>query len=188
MAVRKAVDQTPYGERFNEWVEKLNEKLGKRLADYIENKDLDKDLEFDNELIGGGKFMTSVLTGALPGRKGSGERRAVSVESGHKGAGQGGSEKGTGAESAKGSAAVTAEANNALSAAKGVVASRANVRTGAANVTGSGLEYAWKKHGGAWGDNKSAFTISKDELKVVLQSPQVVKTPAYQSPTSGNFI
>ncbi|RTW09726.1 adhesin, partial [Pseudomonas aeruginosa] len=50
------------------------------------------------------------------------------------------------------------------------------------------LEYAWKKHGGAWGDNKSAFTISKNELKVVLQSPQVVKTPAYQSPTSGNFI
>lgn len=45
-----------------------------------------------------------------------------------------------------------------------------------------------KKHGGAWSDNKSAFTISKDELKVVLQSPQVVKTPAYQSPTSGNFI
>ncbi|HGN2712212.1 TPA: hypothetical protein ACKR3U_005212, partial [Pseudomonas aeruginosa] len=78
--------------------------------------------------------------------------------------------------------------NNALSAAEGVVASRVNVRTGAANVTGSGLEYAWKKHGGAWGDNKSAFTISKNELKVVLQSPQVVKTPAYQSPTSGNFI
>nr|WP_240478646.1 adhesin [Pseudomonas cremoricolorata] len=102
MAVRKAVDQTPYGERFNEWVEKLNEKLGKMLADYIENKDLDKDLEFDNELIGGGKFMTSVLTGALPGRKGGGERRAVSVESGHKGAGQGGSEKGTGAEGTKG--------------------------------------------------------------------------------------
>ncbi|WHS59041.1 hemagglutinin repeat-containing protein [Pseudomonas sp. G2-4] len=81
-----------------------------------------------------------------------------------------------------------AEANNTLSAAKGVVASRVNVRTGSANATGSGLEYAWKKHGGAWGENKSAFTISKDELKVVLQTPQVVKTPAYQSPTSGNFI
>jgi len=89
---------------------------------------------------------------------------------------------------AKGNAAVATEANNALSAAKGVVASRVNVRTGAAKVKGSGLEYAWKKHGGAWGENKSAFTISKDELKVVLQSPQVVKTPAYQSPMSGNFI
>lgn len=75
---------------------------------------------------------------------------------------------------AKGSASVAAEANNALNAAKGVVASRVNVRTGAANTTGSGLEYAWKKHGGAWGENKSAFTISKDELKDVLQTPQVV--------------
>ena len=78
--------------------------------------------------------------------------------------------------------------NTGLNAAEGVVASRINVRTGDANVTGSGLEYAWKKHGGAWGDNKSAFTISKDELKVALQDPLVVNTPAYQSATSGNYI
>ncbi|HID8420018.1 TPA: DUF637 domain-containing protein, partial [Pseudomonas aeruginosa] len=107
----------------------------------------------------------------------------LAIDGGLAGAG-----KGVVTDGAKGSAAGAAEANNALSAAEGVVASRVNVRTGAANVTGSGLEYAWKKHGGAWGDNKSAFTISKNELKVVLQSPQVVKTPAYQSPTSGNFI
>ncbi len=78
--------------------------------------------------------------------------------------------------------------NTGLNAAEGVVASRINVRTGDANVTGSGLEYAWKKHGGAWGENKSAFTISKDELKVALQDPLVVNTPAYQSATSGNYI
>lgn len=107
----------------------------------------------------------------------------LAIDGGLAGAG-----KGVVTDGAKGSAAGAAEANNALSAAEGVVASRVNERTGAANVTGSGLEYAWKKHGGAWGDNKSAFTISKNELKVVLQSPQVVKTPAYQSPTSGNFI
>ncbi|HFT1984422.1 TPA: DUF637 domain-containing protein [Pseudomonas aeruginosa] len=107
----------------------------------------------------------------------------LAIDGGLAGAG-----KGVVTDGAKGSAAGAAEANNALSAAEGVVASRVNVRTGAANVTGSGLEYAWKKHGGAWGDNKSAFTISKNELKVVLQNPQVVKTPAYQSPTSGNFI
>ncbi|WP_185830115.1 DUF637 domain-containing protein, partial [Pseudomonas aeruginosa] len=98
----------------------------------------------------------------------------LAIDGGLAGAG-----KGVVTDGAKGSAAGAAEANNALSAAEGVVASRVNVRTGAANVTGSGLEYAWKKHGGAWGDNKSAFTISKNELKVVLQSPQVVKTPAY---------
>jgi len=79
-------------------------------------------------------------------------------------------------------------ANTGLNVGAGVVASRVNVRTGDAGVTGSGLEYAWKKHGGAWGDNKSAFLISKDELKAVLQSPLVVNTPAYQSVTSGNYI
>jgi hypothetical protein len=73
-------------------------------------------------------------------------------------------------------------------AAEGVIASRINVRTGDANIKGSGLEYAWEKHGGTWGGNKSAFTISKDELKAVLQDPLVVKTPAYQSATSGNYI
>ena len=75
-----------------------------------------------------------------------------------------------------------------LSAGQGVVASRVNVRVGDANVAGSGLAYAWKKHGGDWGSNKSAFTISIDELKAILQDSFVVKTPAYQSPTSGNFI
>ncbi|MET3498398.1 DUF637 domain-containing protein, partial [Variovorax boronicumulans] len=79
-------------------------------------------------------------------------------------------------------------AGNGPTAAAGVIASRVNVRTGDANTTGSGIEYAWKKHGGAWGPNKSAFTISKDELKIALQDPLVVNTPAYQSPTSGNFI
>ena len=79
-------------------------------------------------------------------------------------------------------------ANTGLNVGEGVVASRVNVRVGDANVTGSGLEYAWKKHGGAWADNKSAFTISKDELKAVLQDPLVVNTPAYQSATSGNYI
>ncbi|HHP0407202.1 DUF637 domain-containing protein [Acinetobacter baumannii] len=72
--------------------------------------------------------------------------------------------------------------------ATGRVASRVNVRNGDANITGSGLEYAWKKHGGSWGTNKSAFTISKDELKLLLQNPRVVSTPAYKSSTSGNYI
>ncbi|MBP1315283.1 hemagglutinin repeat-containing protein [Herbaspirillum sp. 1130] len=78
--------------------------------------------------------------------------------------------------------------NIEIKAADGVVASRINVRTGDANITGSGLEYAWKKHGGTWGANKSAFTIPKEELKIALQDPLVVNTPAYQSPTSGNYI
>ncbi|MDR2366352.1 MAG: VENN motif pre-toxin domain-containing protein, partial [Zoogloeaceae bacterium] len=79
-------------------------------------------------------------------------------------------------------------AKGGTNAAEGVIASRINVRTGDANIKGSGLEYAWEKHGGTWGGNKSAFTISKDELKAVLQDPLVVKTPAYQSATSGSYI
>lgn len=78
--------------------------------------------------------------------------------------------------------------SNAGKAAEGVVASRINIRTGDPQVTGSGLEYAWKKHGGDWGSNKSSFTISKDELTAILQDPLVVKTPAYLSHTSGNYI
>ena len=71
---------------------------------------------------------------------------------------------------------------------EGVIASRVNVRTGDANVKGSGLEYAWKKHGGDWGANKSSFTIPKDELQIILQDTLVVQAPAYKSPTSGNYI
>lgn len=78
--------------------------------------------------------------------------------------------------------------NIEVKAADGVVASRINVRKGDPNITGSGLEYAWKKHGGGWGENKSAFTITKEELKSTLQDPLVVNTPAYKSATTDNYI
>ncbi len=68
-----------------------------------------------------------------------------------------------------------------------ITQSRVNVRNGDGS-TGSGLEYAWKKHGGEWGANKSHFTITKDELKVVLQSDNVAKTPVQYSPSTGNYI
>ncbi|PHM39372.1 hypothetical protein Xmau_02979 [Xenorhabdus mauleonii] len=68
-----------------------------------------------------------------------------------------------------------------------VVQSRVNVRTGDSS-TGSGLDYAWKKHGGNWGANKSHFTVNKDELKVILQSDRVVTTPVHYSQTTGNYM
>ncbi|EPZ8461119.1 VENN motif pre-toxin domain-containing protein, partial [Yersinia enterocolitica] len=67
------------------------------------------------------------------------------------------------------------------------VQSRVNLRNGDSS-TASGLEYAWKKHGGEWGANKSHFTMTKDELKTVLQSDTVVKTPVQYSPSTGNYI
>ncbi|MGV8927047.1 MAG: hemagglutinin repeat-containing protein [Ewingella sp.] len=79
-------------------------------------------------------------------------------------------------------------ANTAKEVWKGsIVQSRVNLRNGDGS-TGSGLEYAWKKHGGEWGANKSHFTMTKDELKMVLQSDTVVKTPVQYSPSTGNYI
>ena len=78
--------------------------------------------------------------------------------------------------------------NSGLNVAEGVVSSRINVRTGDENIKGSGLECAWKVRGAAWGENKSEFTISKDDLKVISQDSLVVKEQKYQSQKSGNFI
>lgn len=68
-----------------------------------------------------------------------------------------------------------------------ITQSRVNVRIGDSS-TGSGLDYAWKKHGGEWGANKSHFTVTKDELKVILQSDTVVKSPVIYSQTTGNYM
>uniref|UniRef100_UPI0011A9EB21 VENN motif pre-toxin domain-containing protein n=1 Tax=Yersinia hibernica TaxID=2339259 RepID=UPI0011A9EB21 len=68
-----------------------------------------------------------------------------------------------------------------------IVQSRVNLRVGDGS-TGSGLEYAWKKHGGEWGANKSHFTVTQDELKTILQSDTVVKTSVQYSPSTGNYI
>ncbi|GKW01861.1 hypothetical protein PEC301877_06760 [Pectobacterium carotovorum subsp. carotovorum] len=68
-----------------------------------------------------------------------------------------------------------------------IVQSRVNLRVGDGS-TGSGLEYAWRKHGGEWGANKSHFTVTQDELKTILQSGTVVKTSVQYSPSTGNYI
>ncbi|MDN0117874.1 hypothetical protein QVN83_02630 [Yersinia frederiksenii] len=84
--------------------------------------------------------------------------------------------------------AEAAAVNSAKEVWKGSsVQSRVNLRNGDGS-TASGLEYAWKKHGGEWGANKSHFTMTKDELKTVLQSDTVVKTPVQYSPSTGNYI
>ncbi|MFK4435438.1 WXG100 family type VII secretion target [Paenibacillus sp. RC21] len=70
----------------------------------------------------------------------------------------------------------------------GLVQSRINVRNGVANVKGSGLNYALSKHGGVDRSNKSQFSISPDEIKKLLQSKDVVKSPVLVSETSGNYV
>ncbi|WP_085116944.1 VENN motif pre-toxin domain-containing protein, partial [Serratia proteamaculans] len=79
-------------------------------------------------------------------------------------------------------------ANAAKEVWKGsIVQSRVNLKNGDGS-TGSGLDYAWKKHGGDWGSNKSHFTVTQDELKTILQSDTVVKTSVQYSPSTGNYI
>ena len=65
---------------------------------------------------------------------------------------------------------------------------RINVRNGDGSK-GSGLNYAWRRHGPtSTPQNKSIFSISMDELKLLLQRKDVVQSPAIKSSTSGNYI
>lgn len=65
---------------------------------------------------------------------------------------------------------------------------RVNIRNGDGSK-GSGLNYAWRRHGPtSTPQNKSIFSISKEELKQLLQRKDVIQSPAVKSPTSGNYI
>jgi hypothetical protein len=70
----------------------------------------------------------------------------------------------------------------------GRVQSRINIRNGDPNKTGSGLRYAWRKHGGAGTANKSQFSITQDELMAILKRKDVIKSPVNYDPVSGNYI
>ncbi len=69
----------------------------------------------------------------------------------------------------------------------GRVQSRINLKVGDGSK-GSGLKYALGKHGGTGPGNKSQFSVSKSELKSLLQSKQVVSSKISISTTSGNYI
>ncbi|WP_236180764.1 hemagglutinin repeat-containing protein [Pseudomonas mosselii] len=70
LAVSQVIDQTELGKDFNAKVEEAVAKVGKYIAERMEGEDdLDKK-EGGDFLIGGGKLITSVIMGAIPGRKG----------------------------------------------------------------------------------------------------------------------
>lgn len=65
---------------------------------------------------------------------------------------------------------------------------RINLRNGDGSK-GSGLNYAWRRHGPtSTPQNKSIFSISKEELKQLLQRKDVIQSRAVKRPTSGNYI
>ncbi|MBA4124003.1 MAG: hypothetical protein H0X72_16290 [Acidobacteria bacterium] len=64
---------------------------------------------------------------------------------------------------------------------------RINVRRGNGK-TGTGMEYAWRRHGGTGTSNKSQFSISRQEAEALLQGKDVIKSPAIKDASSGNYI
>lgn len=64
---------------------------------------------------------------------------------------------------------------------------RINIRKGDGSKS-SGMEYAWKRHGGGGTSKKSQFTISRAEVETILQDKNVIQAPAVKSATSGNYI
>ena len=72
--------------------------------------------------------------------------------------------------------------------ATGSVATRINPRKGDGS-RGTGLNYAWKKHGPNGYSNKSRFNegMTKDDVISILQEKNTVTTPAYKS-ASGNYV
>ena len=71
----------------------------------------------------------------------------------------------------------------------GAVATRINIRKGDGS-TGSGLNYAWNKHGPDGNPNKSRFNdgMTQDDVISILKEKNTVNTPAYKEPSSGNYI
>lgn len=70
----------------------------------------------------------------------------------------------------------------------GRIQSRINIRTGEGTNKAPGLDNTWRKHGSDAVDTKSKFTISKDELKVILSDPKVIQSPVKLDQRSGSFV
>lgn len=64
---------------------------------------------------------------------------------------------------------------------------RINLRKGDGSKS-SGMEYAWKRHGGGGTSKKSQFTISRAEVETILQDKKVITSQAIKSSTSSNYI
>lgn len=70
----------------------------------------------------------------------------------------------------------------------GRIQSRINLRSGEGTNKAPGLENAWRKHGSDAVDTKSKFTISKDELKMILSDSKVVQSQVKLDQRSGSFV
>ncbi|WP_217501306.1 hemagglutinin repeat-containing protein, partial [Pseudomonas brassicacearum] len=82
MIVINAASETAPGKALLAKTEQFSEAAGEELANAIEGITLDPKLGPDKELIGGGQFMASMLTGVLSKGRGAKEPKSVSVVDG----------------------------------------------------------------------------------------------------------
>ncbi|WP_242672164.1 adhesin [Stutzerimonas kirkiae] len=80
LATILALGETDAGKSVNQYFAELQEALGKKVADGIEDKDLDLGKQDEKVLVGGGSLIVSILTGAIPGRSGK-AKTEIGVES-----------------------------------------------------------------------------------------------------------
>jgi len=175
--VMQALAGTEIGQTISKNIEKLQSTLSQMVAEAIEERTLDSKEVDDRFLIGGGELITSIMTGAMPGKVlGKGDSR-ITVEGG-----TGHGAKATGEAAAR---------------IPGRVQSRVNIANGRTETTplrdngnpvSAGFDHVLDGHFNREVSNsRSVFTISPDELKGILQSSSVVKSPVVALP-DGQFV
>ncbi|EJN27341.1 hypothetical protein PMI36_00613 [Pseudomonas sp. GM79] len=175
--VMQAIAGTEIGQTISKNMEKLQSTLSQMVAEAIEDRSLDSKEVDDRFLIGGGELITSIMTGAMPGKvSGKGDSRITVV------GGTGHGAKATGEAAAR---------------IPGRVQSRVNIANGRTETTplrdngnpvSAGFDHVLDGHFNREVSNsRSVFTISPDELKGILQSSSVVKSPVVALP-DGQFV
>ncbi|WP_242675385.1 hemagglutinin repeat-containing protein [Phytopseudomonas dryadis] len=79
-AVEQAFSQTDIGQSINSYLDSLNEAAGRLIAEKIEGELDPENYPAEQQLIDGGSLITSILTGAIPGKGGKGKTE-ISVNS-----------------------------------------------------------------------------------------------------------
>ncbi|WP_122697974.1 hypothetical protein [Pseudomonas viridiflava] len=92
LAIFNAVSETPAGEAFNNKIAEYTKALGEQVASAMEGETLSENDGYDKYLIGGGLFVTAVLTGVLASGKYKAKSKTISAEM------NGGTDRGGGAD------------------------------------------------------------------------------------------
>ncbi len=80
LAIFNAVSETPAGEAFNNKIAEYTKALGEQVASAMEGETLSENDGYDKYLIGGGLFVTAVLTGVLTSGKYKAKSKTISAE------------------------------------------------------------------------------------------------------------